>query len=128
MILQLETGSAKKDNKYVRINPKETPITNNTWWSDHKGPETSLGIISRIYKGVIQLIFPIIKPCDRREITRVANEGIRLKKVTKIMKTLSIISDYLRENLLINCVLRIVPMAPVKNVDPVKQPWVSALG
>lgn len=75
-----------------------------------------------MYNGVIQLILPIIKPCDKRESTSVKIDGIKLKTVIKSMRALSIINDYLLENLLMSCVLKSVPIAAVKKVDPVRHP------
>lgn len=49
-------------------------------------------------------------------------EGIKLIAVKIKDKKLRIMRDYLLEKLEINFALKIVPMAPVKQVDPISKP------
>lgn len=68
---QEERGSSHMARTRVSTNPKVVPVTKQTWCRDHSGPETYFGIISRMYRGVMQLMQPMISPCVSLTTTRV---------------------------------------------------------
>lgn len=71
---------------------------------------------------------PITRPCPILAKASVKNVGICENILNKIVAQLNIIKHYLREYLDIKKDENNAPIAAVKQVDPVSNPWVNPLG